>query len=221
MAKIKDLLVQNEAFSSFVKEASQRSITRHLDLQSYLLKPLQRITKYPALILEILRNTPKTHPDRRNLEISLAKMQNIMVAINDGIDGVQKIADIQNSFDEKITLTSPTRYFVREDSILLSSSSPDHKQKLGQLFLFNDLIILAKKDWRDKNRLVEKAYLSDFRVNDEALDPASSTLELSFDQDSDGNNSNKTSAALRYSIVFETKSKRDNWLQAWKSINTF
>lgn len=44
-------------FADFVAGASQRSLGG-LSLHSYLLKPFQRITKYPLLLRELLKVTP-------------------------------------------------------------------------------------------------------------------------------------------------------------------
>lgn len=43
-----------------------------LDLDSYLLKPFQRLTKYPLLLKEILAGTPNTHPDHGSVKDALA-----------------------------------------------------------------------------------------------------------------------------------------------------
>jgi hypothetical protein len=39
-------------------------------------------------------------------------------------------------------------------------------RKSRKLFLFNDLLILARKDWRDKHHVIEKTSLKDIRVCD-------------------------------------------------------
>lgn len=73
--------------AKFLQDCYQLPATRHLDLASYLIKPVQRICKYPLLLLEIIKSTSSAHVDRRNLEIALAKLQNVIMVINDGVDG--------------------------------------------------------------------------------------------------------------------------------------
>ncbi|KAL6045839.1 Round spore [Balamuthia mandrillaris] len=56
--------------------------TRNLDIQSFIIKPLQRICKYPLLIKELLKCTPETHKDRASLVEASAKMQMLLNKIN-------------------------------------------------------------------------------------------------------------------------------------------
>ena len=52
---------------------SHAARTGGMPLSSFLLKPMQRITKYPLLIGKILEYTPPDHPDHQNIKDALAK----------------------------------------------------------------------------------------------------------------------------------------------------
>lgn len=41
---------------------------RMLGLEGYLIKPTQRICRYPLFLKELMRGTPETHPDHADLE---------------------------------------------------------------------------------------------------------------------------------------------------------
>jgi dynamin-binding protein len=43
---------------------AMKRLTNAFDLDSLLIKPLQRITKYPLLVSALLQHTPADHPDR-------------------------------------------------------------------------------------------------------------------------------------------------------------
>lgn len=47
---------------------------RGLNLQAFLIKPLQRLTKYPLLLTELSKNTPDTFEDKKPLERALGKI---------------------------------------------------------------------------------------------------------------------------------------------------
>jgi guanine nucleotide exchange factor for Rho/Rac/Cdc42-like GTPase family protein len=57
--------------------------TKGLDLGSFLIKPVQRILKYPLLLRELVKNTPDDHPDRLRLDEALAAMSDVAQSINE------------------------------------------------------------------------------------------------------------------------------------------
>ncbi|KAL2857859.1 hypothetical protein BJY01DRAFT_116305 [Aspergillus pseudoustus] len=58
-------------------------LTSAWDLDSLLVKPVQRILKYPLLISELLDSTPVDHPDHPSLTKALEEVTNISVRINE------------------------------------------------------------------------------------------------------------------------------------------
>ncbi|XP_071664468.1 rho guanine nucleotide exchange factor 38 [Patagioenas fasciata] len=50
---------------------------------SLMIKPVQRVMKYPLLLCELLNSTPTSHPDHKALENALFAMKNINVNINE------------------------------------------------------------------------------------------------------------------------------------------
>ncbi|OTB06697.1 hypothetical protein M426DRAFT_106375 [Hypoxylon sp. CI-4A] len=59
-----------------------RELTRAWNLDSLLIKPMQRITKYPNLLIQLLHETPADHPDRPSLESAKACLENAIEEIN-------------------------------------------------------------------------------------------------------------------------------------------
>ncbi|XP_029452792.1 rho guanine nucleotide exchange factor 38 isoform X2 [Rhinatrema bivittatum] len=54
-----------------------------LDIRSLMIKPIQRITKYPLLLCEMLNSTPTGHPDYKALQDAFAAVKDINVNINE------------------------------------------------------------------------------------------------------------------------------------------
>ncbi|KAK2519910.1 Arhgef38 [Columba guinea] len=54
-----------------------------MDMGSLMIKPVQRVMKYPLLLCELLNSTPASHPDHKALENALFAMKNINVNINE------------------------------------------------------------------------------------------------------------------------------------------
>lgn len=59
-----------------------RDLTAAWNLDSLLIKPMQRITKYPNLISQLLQYTPEDHPDREGLTAARISVENAILEIN-------------------------------------------------------------------------------------------------------------------------------------------
>ncbi|TDZ33712.1 Dynamin-binding protein [Colletotrichum spinosum] len=59
-----------------------KDLTAAWDLDSLLIKPMQRITKYPTLIMTLLSHTPQDHPDRAELISAKETLELAIVEIN-------------------------------------------------------------------------------------------------------------------------------------------
>lgn len=60
MASVTRLLAENDLFYKFSTVTLSNPSCHGLDLQSYLLEPVQRVSRYPLLLKELLHYTPKT-----------------------------------------------------------------------------------------------------------------------------------------------------------------
>lgn len=59
-----------------------RDLTAAWNLDSLLIKPMQRITKYPNLIAQLLQYTPDDHPDREGLMAARVAVEEAILEIN-------------------------------------------------------------------------------------------------------------------------------------------
>lgn len=59
-----------------------KELTTAWNLDSLLIKPMQRITKYPNLIVQLLEHTPHDHPDREALVTAKIALENAILDIN-------------------------------------------------------------------------------------------------------------------------------------------
>jgi len=68
-----------------------RFLLLRLDLESFLIKPMQRLTRYPLFFQQLIKHTPETHPDYVNLHKCL-----------DGLHKVVSIIDNQKQRNDNI-----------------------------------------------------------------------------------------------------------------------
>ncbi|KAM3835394.1 dynamin-binding protein isoform 2-T2 [Vipera latastei] len=57
--------------------------TNYIDLGSFLIKPVQRVMRYPLLLMELLRATPESHPDRAPLAAAVLAVKEINGNLNE------------------------------------------------------------------------------------------------------------------------------------------
>ena len=73
---------------------------RGLDILAFIVKPVQRLCKYPLLLRELIKYTPKEHSDYANLLHAMDKMESLVALVNKSsreAANVQKLTEIENS----------------------------------------------------------------------------------------------------------------------------
>lgn len=143
----KRLMKSSKKFSHFIEETLLNERVNQQPLDSFLVKPVQRICRYPLLIHGILKNTPKDHPDYDILNTTLQKLQNITDVVNE----YTRKKDSENKLfqlDLKITgydgmLSEVGRNLILESTIQVALSKDDaYEAKL--IVLTNDMILVLK-----------------------------------------------------------------------------
>lgn len=87
-----EALQKNPKVAIWLKECREwaSDLTSAWNLDSLLVKPVQRILKYPLLLTELLDSTPNDHPDREAIAKALEGVTSISVRINE----LKKRADL-------------------------------------------------------------------------------------------------------------------------------
>jgi hypothetical protein len=128
-----------------LKEAKGKA--RGLNLGQLLLKPVQRICKYPLLLQELTKATSDDHVDHANLLDAIAKTNQVVVSLNDGqraLESFSKIAQIAAAIKSDVPefdMLQKGRSFVREGPFEELSNG---KRRGRSLVLFNDVLLVGK-----------------------------------------------------------------------------
>jgi RhoGEF domain len=120
---------------------------RNLDLPSYLIKPVQRVCKYPLLLRELIKCTPEDHDDYDKLRRAQSMMQQTVLFINEGkrtAEANEWLFELQKRIEGAVDigLLAPARKFLREGAI--HNITADRKVREGHFFLFNDLFLYCE-----------------------------------------------------------------------------
>ncbi|XP_053572379.1 neuroepithelial cell-transforming gene 1 protein isoform X1 [Bombina bombina] len=132
----------------FLQRCLESPFSRKLDLWSFLDIPRSRLVKYPLLLKEILRHTPKDHPDVQSLEEALCLIQGVLADINlkKGESECQYYIDKLEYLDDK--QRDPR---IESSKVLLCHG--ELKNKNGHklyLFLFQDILVLTRPVTRNE-----------------------------------------------------------------------
>jgi len=192
---------------------------RGLTLFSFLIKPVQRICKYPLLLKDLLNHTKEDHPDYDNLVQALPKINTVVEYVNERkrlAENLQKIMDVQNQIEstEELNLVEPTRRFVREGTLKVIENGRTRERNT---YVFNDLVVLTKgKKNLMGNKDLKDHFKAQFRLNDiQIVDVADTDERKNACEVRPKNGSNKT---FSFTFVFPTPNEKAEWVKEIKRL---
>ena len=83
-------------FREYLKRLESHKRCQALNMQSFLLLPMQRITRLPLLILAIINRTPLDHPDHQLVENTLRSVQKLVTKCNDGARKMERTEQLHH-----------------------------------------------------------------------------------------------------------------------------
>ncbi|TFK44984.1 hypothetical protein BDQ12DRAFT_44200 [Crucibulum laeve] len=92
-------LPQTPALAAYLQHTQTvaSSLSHAWDLSSLLIKPVQRLLKYPLLLGAIIDETPEAHPDKENLKLARTRMEEVARNVNEGRRRAEVIKDVLSS----------------------------------------------------------------------------------------------------------------------------
>ena len=146
----------NVRFHAFLKMCERRPECSRQTLPELMIRPVQRLPSISLLLTDLLKHTRRedsTHPDCEELEKALSKIKEVMTHLNEEkrrTEGQIHIFDIYSEIENcPPSVVSSHRSFVtRAECVELAS---EH-QLCGKgyeltLFLFTDILLVAKRKW--------------------------------------------------------------------------
>lgn len=136
----------NSDYEKFLKEAQSESSCKGLSLYDYLIKPVQRLCKYPLLFRELVKYTPKDHPDYEFVLSTQALFEciaEITNSISADKENVEKMANFILMVDGVTDSEFNTgKQLVRDDWMLVSF--PRVLSSNYHVYLFADQLVITK-----------------------------------------------------------------------------
>ncbi|ORX58529.1 hypothetical protein BCR36DRAFT_343877 [Piromyces finnis] len=150
LSLLRELNQKPEIKNLLTKLSTENAECRGLSLESFLIKPVQRICKYPLMIKELLKYTSKDSKDHPILENSLTVIENVIAYVNEGtkaleekerLSGLQARIELSEFPDLQLKLAD--KHMIKEGNVqrLINSKAKDR-----HMLLFNDCLLICK-DW--------------------------------------------------------------------------
>lgn len=153
--RLLDCRSNNAELNSFLIEREQKS--RFNSLSGLLIKPIQRICKYPLLFGTLLHELGKSTQAGiasyiGELKETANAVEAIALSVNKQVGESEKMEDLLQAYEElgghkgAPGLVEAHRKFVRTEDVLYHSSAADKEGEYHEkmLYLFNDLLVVAK-----------------------------------------------------------------------------
>eukprot|EP00727_Mastigamoeba_balamuthi_P013387 m51a1_g8671 putative domain containing protein (752) ;mRNA; f:125282-128863 len=140
---VKKLRDNSALFKAWAKRVERTPELGGLDLNSFLVTPVQRIPRYVLLLQDMCKWTPEWHPDKQ-LPDALAYIKELADYINERKRESEKVQELQNiqsrivGFHGDLTLM-PGRMFLKEATLIVDRAK-------CHAFVFSDIVIITKAE---------------------------------------------------------------------------
>jgi len=152
-------LLNSSQFEAFLAEKADVSVmkeSRNLDLNAFLIKPVQRICKYPLFLRDLLLVTPYDHASFMPLTDAASKIDAVVSSINDTKKKAEnnlKVAEIASRITElPFPLLIPGRLIILQGEF--KKISTGKKWQKGALFVFSDIFLITKTVRKSKLKYI-------------------------------------------------------------------
>eukprot|EP00026_Physarum_polycephalum_P002755 Phypoly_transcript_02763.p1 GENE.Phypoly_transcript_02763~~Phypoly_transcript_02763.p1 ORF type:complete len:851 (-),score=113.42 Phypoly_transcript_02763:138-2615(-) len=145
----------------------EQSTYRNTPLASFLVKPVQRVFRYPMLFKELAKCLPSESHLAMNLQKAINNVEAVLTTINEAKRSEDQLKAMQRVKGELLKLglvdfevCVPYRLFIKDgfiDAVDATSLRPPKtfkNSKTWRYFLFNDIFICVRKSIRKTSKLL-------------------------------------------------------------------
>ncbi|XP_017561254.1 rho guanine nucleotide exchange factor 16 [Pygocentrus nattereri] len=218
---LQKLLASNTAFKEVLKQIECSPECGGLPMISFLILPMQRVTRLPLLMDTICQKTTKQTPEYYAARWALKAISKLVKSCNDGarrMERTEQMYTIQKQMEfgkiKPFPLVSSSRWLLKrgELAICLEELSIFWKafsHKSYYLFLFNDVLIVTRKKSEESYVVCDYATLENVEVEEAQVD-SKLYLRMAMNPNSEGR-------CEQMALVAENKLDRARWVTALQS----
>nr|CAB3222861.1 rho guanine nucleotide exchange factor 26-like [Phallusia mammillata] len=189
------LMDNNPAFLKILRQLEGGEECAGLPLHSFLLLPMQRITRLPLLVDTIFQRCDVSMPQYDVASRALRETTNLVKKCNErakSLERTEQMIQLQHQLDFKSTrsfaLISPSRFLVKQGVLTRTQDESvlGFRRVARQdvcLFLFNDVLLIAKKKSDDAYTVTDYFTKERLRSRDVINDPVGFILVVEQNQE--------------------------------------
>lgn len=147
-------LEEKPQFAEFLKKLTNSEL-KGMKIYSYLIMPVQRIPRYIMMLDDLAKRTPTDHPDHAPLRNTVTKISEIMTWVDEQKEVYNSqlyLTKLQEDFlalPKGFTIVEPGRSLIKEGDLEMSGQA-------YHVFLFSDLLLIAKQNLEDRRKSLKK-----------------------------------------------------------------
>ncbi|XP_017322622.1 rho guanine nucleotide exchange factor 16 [Ictalurus punctatus] len=214
---LQKLLASNTAFKEVLKQIESSPECGSLPMISFLILPMQRVTRLPLLMDTICQKTTKQTNEYHAGRWALKAISKLVKSCNDGarrMERTEQMYTIQKQMDfgkiKPFPLISSSRWLLKRGELAIFTEEigifrKAFSHKSYYLFLFNDVLIVTKKKSEESYVVFDYATLENVEVEEE--EEQAGKLYLRLKPNSEGR-------CEQMALVAESKLDRARWVTA-------
>ncbi|KAK7068257.1 Rho guanine nucleotide exchange factor 26 [Halocaridina rubra] len=167
---LKELKENNPRFLEVLTRLESSPVCQSLAMHSFLMLPMQRITRLPLLVDAIFHRLKHDTPEWEECKLALATLTKIVAECNEGARKMERMEEMlilsrQLDFREvkAIPLISASRWLVKKGELTRLTWKDNDKLTFGRriskhtlyFFLFTDLLVVTKKKSEDQYTVLD------------------------------------------------------------------
>ncbi|XP_046442201.1 FERM, ARHGEF and pleckstrin domain-containing protein 1-like [Daphnia pulex] len=144
LEKLEQSFKRNKTFEQIYRDFETRKVC-YLPLNTFLLRPLQRILHYQLIVERLLKHYEPNHIDYNDCTQSRMQMEHIITNITHNIHATEnfvKLVELQRDLVGIDNVVNPNRQFLRE-GCLQKLSRKGFQQRM--FFLFSDVLLYTNR----------------------------------------------------------------------------
>ncbi|XP_056622650.1 rho guanine nucleotide exchange factor 26-like isoform X2 [Triplophysa dalaica] len=172
---LQKLLNKSPSFKELLTRIEAHTDCRNLPMISFLILPMQRVTRLPLLMDTICQKTPKESPHYEACKKALHVVSKLVRKCNEGartMERTEMMYTINSQLEFKIKpfpLVSSSRWMVKRSELtaFVEENGIFSKRMSRQqvyFFLFNDVLIVTKKKSEESYTVIDYALRDQIRV---------------------------------------------------------
>lgn len=215
---LQKLLATNSGFRETLKQIEGSVECGGLPMISFLILPMQRVTRLPLLMDTVCQKTPKNTAEHFAARWALKAISKLVKSCNDGarrMERTEQMYTIQKQMEfgkiKPFPLVSSSRWLKKSGELAVYTEDLSIFRKAFSyrsciLFLFNDVLIVTKRKSEESYVVLDYATVENVSVQEELSD-SKLNLKLLMNPNSDSRSEHMT-------LVAESRLDRARWVTA-------